>query len=232
MTRFRLVHLTLFLVATALQQSPSQVPAPSTTPSPLDVKITNFDVTDAILRDGLSELSLKHIGGFHLGFEEIVRDRIQDDPRALSSHFSVHLENRSVKDILDTLCQADPRYTWSADGASINVYPRQVPEDSSYLLNLQLEHVTFSGIARPEQALTTLSKTFPDQQVGYFGPGLGDNSYIKPWTAAFEHLTVRQFVNRIAEHMGEQTAWVWEGGRQQRMFTFLKGGFNTERPHP
>ena len=43
----------------------------------------------------------------------------------------------------------------------------------------------------------------------------------------FEHLTVRQFINRMAERMGTQTSWVWQGGKDERMLTFLKGGFHT-----
>jgi hypothetical protein len=30
--------------------------------------------------------------------------------------------------------------------------------------------------------------------------------------------------------MGPRTSWVWQGGQNERMFTFLKGGFHTEPP--
>jgi hypothetical protein len=200
--------------------------------SPLDATVGRFDVADAILRDGLSELSLENIEGLHLGFEEIIRGNIQDDPRALSGHFSLHLEGKTVRQIVDVLCAFDPRYTWSEDGASLNVYPRAKEEDSSYLLNLRIERIGISKVPDPDQALTPLSKLFPEQQIGYFGPGLGDNTYAEPWTAVFEHLTVRQFINRLAEHMGPRTSWVWEGGKGERMFTIVKGGFNVSRPAP
>jgi hypothetical protein len=194
--------------------------------SPLEVKVSRFDVTDGILRDGISELSLKNVDGLHLGFEEIIRERIQDDPKALNPHFSLHLQNKSVRQILDALCESDARYTWSEDLASTNVYPRSTRDDSSYLLNLHIDRIVVHEIPDPDQGLTPLSKLFPEQQVGYFGPGLGDNTYTEPWTAVFDRLTVRQFINRIAEHLGPRTSWVWEGGQQERMFTFLKGGFH------
>jgi len=194
---------------------------------PLDVKVDHFDALDAILRDGVSELSVKNIDGLHLGFEEIIRDRIQDDPRGVNVHFSLSLENKSVREIIDALCQADPRYTWSEDAPSINVYPRATPDDTSDLLNLRIGLLKISAITDPDQALTPLSKLFPNQQVGYFGPGLGNNTYIEPWTTTFEDLTVRQFINRVAEHMGPRTSWIWQGGKGERMFTFLKGGFHT-----
>jgi hypothetical protein len=198
--------------------------------SPLDVKIDRFDVADALLRDGLSELSLKNIDGLHLGFEEIIRDKIQDDPRALSPHFSLHLQHTKVREVLDSLCAADARYAWSEDGASISIYPQVTKGDPLYLLNLNIERIWIRDIPDPDQALVPLSKLFPGQQIGYFGPGLGDNAYAEPWTAVFERLTVRQFINRISEHMGPRTSWVWEGGRQERMFTFLKGGFSGPKP--
>lgn len=195
----------------------------------LQTRVVHFEVSDAILRDGLSKLSLANVEGLHLGFEEIIRDRIQDDPSAASPHFSLRLEGRTVREILDALCKSDPRYTWSEDEDSINVYPRASKDDSSYLFNLKIDRIAVSDIPDPDQGLTPLSILFPEQQVGYFGAGLGDNRYAKPWTSSFERLTVRQFINRIAEHMGPQTSWVWQGGRNERMFTFLKGGFRTSR---
>ncbi len=194
----------------------------------LDIVIDRFDVTDAILRDGLSELSLKNVEGLHLGFEEIIRDKIQDDPRAQGSHFSLHLQRKTVRDVLDELCKSDVRYEWSEDGASVNVYPRATTDDPTYLLNLWIDKIGVSDIPDPDQALTPLSKLFPAQQVGYAGPGLGDNAYAESWTAVFERLTVRQFIDRIAEHMGPRTSWVWQGGKKERMFTFVKGGFHTQ----
>lgn len=223
-----LLFFALVAQAPVSGHSQSGPQGPKTAKSPLDVVIGRFDVVDAILRDGLSELSLKNVDGLHLGFEEIIRDKIDDNPRRLATHFSLHLEDKSVRQIIDALCQFDSRYTWLQDGASINVYPTAAQSDPSYLLNLRIEHIGLNDIPDPDQALTPLSSLFPYEQIGYFGPGLGDNTYTERWTAAFERLTVRQFINRIAEHMGPRTSWVWEGGRQERMFTFLKGGFHTQ----
>ena len=194
---------------------------------PLDVKIDRFDASDAVFRDGLSVLSLNNVEGLHLGFEEVIRNKIQDDPRAQGPTFSIHLEGKTVREILDELCRSDVRYVWSEDEYSVNVYPRETIDDSDYLLNLWIGNIAVTSIPDPDQALTPLSKLFPHQQIGYFGPGLGDNSYGAPWSVHFENLRVRQFINRVSEHMGPRTSWVWEGGRQERMFTFLKGGFHS-----
>jgi len=218
--------LVVVLIATANGQGlDSSKPDKGRVKSVLDAKIEKIELTDAILRDGLSELSLKSIDGFHIGFEEIIRETIQDNPTAVSSHFTLQLQRKTVREILDALCESDARYTWSQDGDSINVYPRAAREDLSYLLGLKIERITVSGIPDPDQGLTPLSKLFPEQQLGYASTG-GDDTYAEPWTAQFERLTVRQFINRIAEHLGPRTSWIWQGGKDERMFTFIKGGFN------
>jgi hypothetical protein len=225
--KIRTLVLCLGLIASSFGQSQILGDRKAARSTPLDMKIAEFVLKDAILRDGISELTLKNIEGLHLGLEEVIQEKIQDDPRRLNPHFSLRLEDRSVREIIDTLCKLDGRYTWSEDGDSINVYPNATERDPSYLLNLRIAQITVQDIPDPDQALTPLSKLFPTQQVGYFGPGLADNTYTEPWTAVFQDLTVRQFVNRIAEHMGPRTAWTWAGGNEERMFTFLKGGFRT-----
>ena len=104
-TFISLVCTMLVLAISTFGQAPGQVRT-----KPLEVKVDRFDVTDAILRDGLSELSLKNVGGLHLGFEEIIRDKIEVNPDALGPRFSFHLEGKSVREILDELCISDVRY--------------------------------------------------------------------------------------------------------------------------
>jgi hypothetical protein len=227
----KILAIVMALATTSSGQGPTpSKDAPGTVISPLEARVAHFDVADAIVRDAISELSLKEVDGLHLGFEEVIRENIQDDPRALSVNFSLHLENSSVRQILDAICEADRRYTWSEDVNSVNIYPRTVKNDGSYLLDLRIDRIALTGAPDPDQALTPLSRLFPQQQVGYFGGG-GEIAYAEPWSAALEHLTVRQFINRIAEQMGSRTSWIWQGGKKERMFTFFRGGFHTFRPN-
>lgn len=193
---------------------------------PLNARIDHFDITDGVMRDALSELSTKLINHIHLGFEEITRNKIQDDPRASGPHFSLHVKDRTVAELLDKFCKLDSRYIWSADGITINIYPRDA-NDKSYLMNLWIRKIDIKDVPDPNQALTPLAKLFPQQQIGYIGIGVANNTYPAPWTARFEQLTVRQFINRITEHIGPETSWIWQGGQHERLFTFLEGGFHT-----
>ena len=112
----------------------------------------------------------------------------------------------------------------------MNVYPAASEHDSSYLLNLRITQIKVKDIPDPDQALPPLSKVFPSQQVGYFGPGLDDNTYAGLWTAVFQDLTVRQYINRIAEHMGPRTYWTWAGGREKGCSRSLRAAFSHRGP--
>jgi hypothetical protein len=191
----------------------------------LDQVVRHFDLTDGSILDGIAVLSSNPIEGLHIGLEEVVRNKLQD-PEDRSVIFSLHLENKTLREILDALCRSDTRYMWSPDGQSINVYPRASVTEPSYLLNVSLAVITLSDVPDPDHALTPLHRQLPKVQLGYMQMG-GDNTYAKPWTVTFDNLTVRQFMNRITEHIGPRSSWVWQGGKDERVFTFLRGGFHT-----
>ena len=186
-------------------------------------RVAHFEVTDSTLIEALSKLSLEPIAGLHLGIEEILRERFSDGLDR-SIRFSLTLENTTVTDIVETLCQFDSRYTWSTDGASINVFPRETIGNSSYLLNRDLEEIMLDKIADPSEVLTPLAKLLPGEQLGYAGIG-GGSSYPEPWSKSFKQLTVRQLMNRISEHIGQQGGWIWSGSKDDRFFFCFQYGF-------
>ena len=123
-------------------------------------------------------MGLEPIAGLHLGIEEVLRERFSEVPDR-SIRFSLTLENTTVRDIVETLCQFDSRYTWSTDGPSIDVFPRETIGNSSNLLNHGLEEIRLDKIADPHEALTPLAKLLPGEQLGYAGIG-GGSSYPEP----------------------------------------------------
>jgi hypothetical protein len=189
--------------------------------------VSHYELTDGGLIDGLAELSQNRSVQLHLGIEESLRERLQS-PRDRSVKFTLVLEHRTVREILNALCDSDARYMWSTDGASINVYPRTRAGDPTDLLNFRIERIDLTDIPDPFEALTPLSKLFPEKQVGYMQVG-GDPSYADAWTVTFEHLTVRELINRLAEHIGPRTSWTWQGGKDGRMFAFFNGGFHSRQ---
>jgi hypothetical protein len=168
-----------FLSLLAFWQSmPREQGKPSLAAPPLNQRVEHFDLNDAILRDGVVELSSNPIEGLHLGIEEILRENINDNPRTQNPHFSLHLENKTVREILDALCDSDARYMWSTDGLSISIYPRATVGDAAYLLNQGLERINLTNVPDPDEALTPLAKLLPDEQIGY--TGFGDVQYANP----------------------------------------------------
>ncbi len=189
----------------------------------LSNKVAQFGVTDATMIDGLSKLSYEPIAGLHLGVEEIIRDRASG-PTDQSVRFSLSLHDVTVRDILNALCKSDRRYMWSVDGSTVNVYPRETVGQSSYLLNRELDSIALKNINGPSDALTSLMKLLPNEQLGYAGIGV-NNDYPEPWSAAFSNLTVRQLMNRLSEHNGPRGGWIWSGSRGQRFFAYFERGF-------
>lgn len=192
--------------------------------SVLDHKVAVFDLIDATVIDGFSKLSAEPIPGLHLGIEEILRARWSDLPPP-SVKFSLKVKNATVRVILDALCERNDRYQWSSDGATINVFPRDSLGDTTSFLNKKILQLELSGVPNSEQALTPLARLLPDEQLGYAGVG-GDSSYAQEWTTKFEDVTVRQFINRISEHIGPRGGSILNGSSEQRFFFFFKFGFH------
>lgn len=230
MTRVRFTLAILFLAVglngasqtgTKFGQSFSAIQANSSPPV-LDIPISHFELTNGTLFDGLSRLSSEPIP-LQLGFEEVLKQHDNDignpEPR-----FSIKLDHATVRAILDSLCSRDSRYVWSTDELIINVYPRAVKDDPSYLLNRKISSIEFDSLIDPYQALTPIARHFPTEQVGYRHLG-GDVRYPIPLSVKFDNLTVRQIINRVTAHLGPQGGWTFFGSKQNRWFTFHNGYF-------
>jgi hypothetical protein len=187
-------------------------------------EVAQFNLRDATLIEGLSQLSSEPISDLHLGVEELLRQNFSEPPDR-SIRFSLSLEHKTVRDIIEALCQRDSRYTWSCDGSSINVYPQQIDGNPRYLLNRDLQQIALTNISDPYEALTVLEHLVPGEQLGDAGIG-GDCRYSTPWSAVFGPLTVRQLMNRLAENLGARGGWIWSGSKDQRFFFFFRLGFH------
>jgi hypothetical protein len=128
----------------------------------VDRVVQRFDITDGSILDGIAVLSSSPIEGLHMGLEEVIRNKLPD-PEDRSVLFSLHLENKTVREILDALCRSDTRYMWAPDGQSINLYPRASVTEPSYLLNVSLAEITLSDVPDPNQALTPLHRQLPKE---------------------------------------------------------------------
>ncbi len=224
----RVVSLLCLALAGAVAVEPGQ--EPSTGDSTPSAGIAHFELKNQTFFDGMASLSSARVP-IRLGFEEVLRAEFADAPPP-SPRFDLELTGATAMEIVQTLCALDTRYTWAFDGNTINVFPRAVVGDPTYLLNRSLDKLDVAGIRNPQQPLLAIARQLPPprEQIGYAQVG-GDSSYAKLWAVSFEDLTVRQAINRLAAHMSQRGVWVFSGSSDFRSFAFFKSGFNP-RPAP
>jgi hypothetical protein len=190
----------------------------------LGAKISDFDLTKRTLLEGLKELA-SGSAPFAFGFENILKKKYKDPP-VPDVRFSLQLHDKTIREVLDALCGADPRYMWSIDETTINVYPRATVGNPSYLLNRELRTLRIEGITHTDQGLLAIARQLPppmEQVAEVQSGGSGGIFPPEPWTAVFENLTVRQAVNRVAGHIGPHGSWIFYGSEEFREFAFLQG---------
>lgn len=187
--------------------------------SVLNAKVDRFEVVNRTMQESLVQLSSERLP-VTLGFEGVLKEKTADAPRA-EPRFSLRLENKTVREILNALCAMDDRFTWSQDAFGANVFPRATIRDASYFLNRKIDKLEFHNISDAYQALTPLARHFPNEQIAYSHLG-GDVSLAPPWTETFQDLTVRQMLNRIAAQLGPFGGWMFYGSKDLRWFNFHK----------
>ena len=194
----------------------------------LEAKVHEFKLNNETLLDGLWQLARLPVP-FGFGFEGVLKGS-SADPETQDPRFTLDLKDQSAREILDALCRADSRYMWLMDGATVNVFPKNVLRDSSYLLNRKLDTFELRNATDVDDGLLGITRQLPPptEQVAHMQFS-GDDSYPpKPWTVTYHNLTVREVVNRLAEHGGPCAAWTFGGSRDFRRFAF----FNNLRCSP
>jgi hypothetical protein len=219
-----LFALTLFGFGAA---RPMQQPVAERAPKvePLEARVPAFELRNETLLDGLWKLARGPVP-FGFGFERVLKQKLSG-PDVPDPQLTLHIQNQSIRGILDALCKADPRYTWSVDGAMVDVFPRDVVGDSTYLLNRHLSGFDLKNATDVQNGLLAIVRQLPPpvEQIAQAQAG-GDDPYPpRPWNITLENVTVRQVINRLAEHGGPYGIWIFGGSKEFRAFGF----FNT---HP
>jgi hypothetical protein len=191
----------------------------------LDSRVPQFELNKESLLDGLWKLARGSVP-FGFGFEKLLKSKLSD-PDTPDPSLTLHLQNKSMREILDALCEADPRYTWSADDGIVDVFPRATVGDDSYLLNRRLPRFELKNATDIQNGLLAIARQLPPpvEQIAEAQLGGGDPYPPEPWSIALEDVTVREVINRIASHGGPYGIWIFGGAKDFRAFSF----FNT---HP
>jgi len=188
----------------------------------LATRVATFSIHNATVFDGVAQLSSERTE-LSFALEDVLKTKFSDSA-VPHSHFDLNLQNRTISEILDALCSKDVTYTWTRDGLTVNVFPRSIVDDSSYLPNRQLGQSDLRGVTDTEQAVFAIVARLPPpfEQIACAQAG-GDTSYAVPWDVTFRNLTIRQAFNLIARHLGSRGGWVLGGSREFRTIGFHKG---------
>jgi hypothetical protein len=222
--KFAILVILLLIFVPGSPASPRRsIPTYATDSKLLDTKVLYFVMDNETLVDGLWKLA-KGSRPFAFGFENVLKPSSTIDSFQ-EPKFSLELKDKSVREVLDELCKADSRFTWSTDGNTVNVYPRSTENDPSYLLNRKLETFRLQDATDVQHGLLAIVRQLPPpvEQIANAQMG-GDDPYPRePWTVSYHNLTVRQIVNRLALHGGPCGIWIFGGTIDFRAFGF----FNT-----
>jgi hypothetical protein len=226
----------ILTLATILRPFTPGVAAQANTPSvdgssPLAGRVQSIIVHNSTILDGLAQLSAQS-SELSFSFEEILKPRF-NDPEALQVRFSLDIRNRAVREVLDALCERDPRYTWTADGTAVNVFPRAVEHDGSYLMNRNIPQLELRDQKNAGEAAFAVVAELPPpfEQIAYAQAG-GDISYAAPWHARLRNVTVRQAFNLIARQLNTRGGWVVSGSLEFRTIGFHNGPILYRSPEP
>lgn len=189
------------------------------------LKVVHFKVVDQDMIGSVATLSWQQDLHLHLGLEEVLKEKTAD-PDPINPRFSLTMDNNSVSEVMDKLCEMDNRYTWKFDGTTINIYPRLTSESDSYLFNRRFGQLRLTGLRDPYQALFPMIAQLPPprEQIAYAQAG-GNPSYAQPWDLSLSDVTVREAIDALAAKIGPNSSWILQGSTQYRQVTFTKGPF-------
>jgi hypothetical protein len=195
-------------------------------------RLPNFEVHNQTLLDALWKLARDPVT-FGFGFEEVLKNKLSD-PEIPDPQITLQLENKSMREVFDALCQADSRYTWSIENRFVNFYPRDVSHDSHYLFNRKLVRLELKDATDVQDGLRAIVRQLPPpaEQIAQAQIGGADPYPPAPWSVTFQNLTVRQVVNRVATHGGQCAVWIFGGAQDFRSFGFFNTNLCSKAPPP
>lgn len=136
-----------------------------------------------------------------LGFEEAAL--MEEEAEKL---LSLELKNTTVKNVLNALTELDKNYYWEERNGVINVMPRGIKKDKTYVLNQTVNHLVVNNKTRVEiieDILKLLEPRYKEKPL-YFEPFPSEfkeelGIKLKRHNFKFKNKTVRELLNEIAK---------------------------------
>ncbi len=150
-------------------------------------------------------------------------------PEPAPNRFQTTIRAGTVTEILDRLCSIDPTFVWARLGNVAHLYPRNLANDESYLLNRQIPVLTFQQTPDAQKAVFQAVRQLPPPKEQIAMLELGpDVRFATPFTATFHDITVREAFDKIAQRFGPGYGWQLAGAEDFRIIT-LHAGLSVSR---
>lgn len=185
----------------------------------LETKIAVFDIVKAPMLEAVRHL---RDSGLRVTLEEVElsadRDRIfndQDEPVGVrKTEITIHLTNKTLREVLDSLTTADREYEWKSDVRLrlISILPR-----AGSVLNWRVPKLNMSSKGRLQAIQEDLSLQSHQVSVFWRGPY---EAYDRPISLATENIAVLDALNMISLQ-DPSLCWTLAGFKGGRILTFV-----------
>lgn len=185
----------------------------------MEQAVLSLELNNETILDGVGKLN-QSTAGVGFAVELPIGPTISAKAPELR-RFQVVLAPTTLANILDQLCQLDPTFSWQQFGTDVNVFPRSVMNDPTYVLNRKIDVLNLTDTPDVNTALFTAVSFLPGprEQIAIMQSGMS-LSFSRPWTASFKNITVRELLDKIAEQMGGNYGWQFGGAADFRIVTF------------
>lgn len=183
----------------------------------LDLKVDKFVVDKATIEEALAKL---HRYGIRVCLEKVPRPRSSEEKRV-----SLELSEVSIRNILDEIVKADPRYEWEyvtlPTGCDlVNVLPKGAKEDPEDLLNIEVVTFKVDDITI-EKAISNIYDFCPELQrrIKYKGEAgsilmgipMKGQRRVREVSLLLENVTLREILNElICMSSNSGAGWLFE----------------------
>ena len=178
----------------------------------LDLKIDSLRVENADMEEALRLLRRKDYTKILIGFEKVPQWWEGKEPK----NISLDVTNATVRDILDQLCEADPRYDYEViDNVLINVFPKEARNYEGNLLNIEIRRFSVHGKHTPRGVVVAIRGYAPELRNYLFqkrseyyarkgvtppgvpGHGFSSRGMSPQFDLELENMTVREILNAV-----------------------------------
>jgi hypothetical protein len=221
-----------FLLGARQQNTVAQSAAASqTVQDPMKQAIPSVELNNETIIDGLGKINQSTSSvGFSVEFP--LGQTISAKAPALR-RFQVVLAPNTLASVLDQLCQLDPTFSWQQVGREINVFPRALKNDKTYLFNRKVDALQFENVPDAQAAVFQAVAELPPpkEQIAIMQTGAAIN-FARTWTASFKEVTIREAFDKIAQQIGSNYGWQFTGAADFRVVVFYArlGTMPTKNP--